>query len=61
MQTATEAPGLASSINAGAFNLGNALGAVLGGVVISHGLGYATVPIAGSLMAVASLALVLLV
>jgi DHA1 family inner membrane transport protein len=60
MQAATEAPGLASSINAGAFNLGNALGAVLGGAVISHGLGYATVPIAGSLMAVASLALVLL-
>ncbi|MGG6496743.1 UNVERIFIED_CONTAM: MFS transporter, partial [Bacteroidetes bacterium 56_B9] len=27
MQTAAEAPGLASSINVGAFNLGNALGA----------------------------------
>ncbi|WP_423370151.1 MFS transporter [Burkholderia sp. LMG 32019] len=59
MQAAAEAPGLASSINAGAFNLGNAFGAVLGGAVIGHGLGYAAVPVAGALMAAASLVLVL--
>jgi len=59
MQAAAEAPGLASSINAGAFNLGNAFGAVLGGAVISHGLGYGSVPLAGSFLAAASLALVL--
>jgi len=30
MEAASEAPGLASSINVGAFNLGNALGAAVG-------------------------------
>jgi len=58
MQAASEAPGLASSINVGAFNLGNALGAAVGGAVISLGLGYAAVPIAGGLLAAAGLALV---
>lgn len=58
MQAATEAPGLASSINIGAFNLGNAIGAALGGAVISAGLGYAAVPVAGGLTAAAGLALV---
>ena len=54
------APGLASSVNVGAFNLGNALGAAAGGAVISAGMGYAAVPVAGALIAVAGLALVLL-
>lgn len=58
MQAAAEAPGLASSINIGAFNLGNALGAAIGGGVISLGLGYAAVPIAGALLAAAGFALV---
>ena len=58
MQAASEAPGLASSINVGAFNLGNALGAAVGGGVISLGLGYQAVPIAGGLLAAAGLALV---
>ena len=60
MRAATEAPGLASSVNVGAFNLGNALGAAAGGAVISAGMGYAAVPVAGALIAVAGLALVLL-
>ncbi|WP_342249194.1 MFS transporter [Sphingomonas sp. OTU376] len=60
MQAASEAPGLASSINVGAFNLGNALGAAVGAGVISLGLGYAAVPVAGSLLAAAGLAMVLL-
>jgi DHA1 family inner membrane transport protein len=58
MQAASEAPGLASSINVGAFNLGNALGAAVGGAVISQGLGYAAVPVAGGLLAAAGLGLV---
>jgi MFS transporter, DHA1 family, inner membrane transport protein len=58
MQVAAEAPGLASSINVGAFNLGNALGAAVGGGVISLGFGYAAVPVAGGLLAAAGLALV---
>lgn len=58
MQAAAEAPGLASSINIGAFNLGNALGAALGGAVIGADLGYAAVPVAGGLLAAAGLGLV---
>lgn len=58
MQAAAEAPGLASSINIGAFNLGNAIGAALGGAVISAGLGYAAVPVVGGLTAAAGLGLV---
>jgi len=59
MRAAVEAPGLASSVNVGAFNLGNALGAAAGGAAISAGLGYAAVPIVGALVAAAGLALVL--
>ncbi len=58
MQAAADAPGLASSINIGAFNLGNALGAAVGGGVISLGLGYAAVPVAGGALAAAGLVLV---
>ncbi|MTH79719.1 MFS transporter [Paracoccus aestuariivivens] len=58
MQSASEAPGLASSINIGAFNLGNALGAAVGGAVISLGWGYAAVPVAGGALAALGLALV---
>ncbi|MFS8929606.1 MFS transporter [Cupriavidus taiwanensis] len=53
MEAAAEAPGLASSINVGAFNLGNALGAALGGGVISLDLGYSAVPVAGGVLAAA--------
>jgi DHA1 family inner membrane transport protein len=60
MQAASEAPALASSINAGAFNLGNALGAAIGGGVLSLGLGYAAISIAGGVLAIASLGLVLI-
>jgi len=59
MRAAAEAPGLAASVNVGAFNLGNALGAAAGGAAISAGLGYRAVPIAGALIAAAGLALVL--
>lgn len=59
MQAAAEAPGLASSVNIGAFNLGNALGAGAGAAAIALGLGYAAVPIAGALIAGAGLLLVL--
>ncbi|SED71640.1 MFS transporter [Rhodobacter sp. 24-YEA-8] len=58
MQAAADAPGLASSVNIGAFNLGNAIGAALGGAVIALDLGYSAVPVAGGLTAAAGLALV---
>lgn len=60
MQAASDAPGLASSINVGAFNLGNAVGAAVGGALISAGFGYAMVPIAGGLLAAVGLLIVLL-
>jgi DHA1 family inner membrane transport protein len=40
MNAAQGAPSLAASVNIGAFNLGNALGAAIGGGVIAAGLGY---------------------
>ncbi len=58
MQAAAQAPGLASSVNVGAFNLGNALGAALGGLVIGQGFGYAAVPLVGAALAAGGLALV---
>ena len=48
MTAAAQAPNLASSMNIGAFNLGNAIGAGLGGGVIAGGLGYPAVAIAGA-------------
>lgn len=50
MSVAHEAPGLAASVNIGAFNLGNALGAAAGSAVLSCGLGYAAISIAGALL-----------
>jgi DHA1 family inner membrane transport protein len=60
MQVAHEAPGLASSVNIGAFNLGNAFGAAAGGVALSLGFGYASLPIVGAAFAVLAFFVVLL-
>ncbi|AVJ19243.1 MFS transporter [Serratia sp. MYb239] len=60
MRVASEAPGLSSSVNIGAFNLGNALGAAAGGAVVSSGLGYAFVPVTGAIIAALALFVVLL-
>lgn len=49
MQAAADAPNLASAMNIGAFNLGNAIGAALGGGVIAAGLGYPAVALAGAI------------
>ncbi|MGQ6215076.1 MFS transporter [Serratia sp. IR-2025] len=59
MRVASEAPGLSSSVNIGAFNLGNALGAAAGGAVVSAGLGYSFVPVMGAIIAGLALLLVL--
>lgn len=48
MDAARDAPSLASAVNIGAFNLGNAIGAALGGAVIAGGLGYPAVALAGA-------------
>ncbi|MDL5396054.1 MFS transporter, partial [Escherichia coli] len=60
MRAASDAPGLASAVNIGAFNLGNALGAAAGGAAVSLGLGYRAVPLTGALIAALGLALVVL-
>ncbi len=57
VEAATDAPNLASTLNQGAFNLGNATGAALGGAVITAGFGYASLPWFGA--AIAALALLL--
>lgn len=59
MQQAHDAPALASSVNIGAFNLGNALGAVAGGAALSLGLGYEWIAPVGGLLALVALLLVL--
>lgn len=55
MHFASTAPTLASGANIGAFNLGNALGAWLGGVTITMGLGYTSPIWAGAAITVAAL------
>lgn len=54
------APTLASALNIGAFNLGNALSAWLGGLVIAAGLGYTAPNWVGAVLAAAALALAVL-
>lgn len=58
MSVAHEAPGLASSVNIGAFNLGNAVGAAAGGAVLSLGMSYVMVSITGALLTALGLFLV---
>ncbi|MFE2579002.1 MFS transporter [Streptomyces sp. NPDC059378] len=53
------APTLASAVNIGAFNLGNALAAWLGGLVISAGFGYTSPNWVGAVLAAAALGLAL--
>ena len=53
------APTLASAVNIGAFNLGNALSAWLGGVVISAGFGYTAPNWVGAVLAGSALLLAL--
>jgi len=59
MAAATDAPNLASAMNIGAFNLGNALGAAVGGGVLSLHLGYPAIALAGAALAGSALLLVL--
>ncbi|HEY4344406.1 MAG TPA: MFS transporter [Parvibaculum sp.] len=56
---AHSAPNLASILNQGAFNFGNATGAWLGGAVIARGAAYTSVPWVGALVALAALGVAL--
>lgn len=55
-----DAPNLVSTINIGAFNTGNALGAWAGGVVIDAGVSMSKVPLVGAGMAILGLCAVAL-
>ncbi|MHA6204721.1 MFS transporter [Dyella soli] len=55
VQQAADGPHLASTLNIAAFNLGNAIGAFIGGVVIDAGLGLPFVSMAGAAVALLGL------
>ncbi|MCB5169062.1 MFS transporter [Streptomyces bambusae] len=59
LDQAAGAPTLASAVNIGAFNLGNALAAWLGGLVISAGLGWTAPNWVGAALAASALVLAL--
>ncbi|KGD75000.1 arabinose transporter permease [Tatumella morbirosei] len=56
-----DAPHLVSTLNISAFNLGNAIGAWLGGLVIGRGLGLTFVPVTAAALAVVGLLVALLI
>ncbi len=60
VEKARRAPNLASTLNQGAFNLGNALGASLGGIVLAAGYSYRVLPLLGALIAAAVVGLAFL-
>ncbi|MBM7123817.1 MFS transporter [Dyella flava] len=55
LHKANDAQSLASSLNIGAFNLGNALGAWLGGTVVAHGPGLGALTWVAALITLAGL------
>ncbi|OYV37601.1 MAG: MFS transporter [Rhodospirillales bacterium 20-64-7] len=59
VEAASDAPNLASTLNQGAFNLGNAIGASIGSVALTAGMGYGDLPLIGAAVAAAGLALAL--
>jgi DHA1 family inner membrane transport protein len=57
MSEASDAPNLASTLNQGAFNLGNASGAMVGGLALADGVGYGSIPWLGAALAAGGLML----
>lgn len=55
IECAGEAPNLASTLNQGAFNLGNAAGAWIGGAALTLGIGYDRLPLVGAVLALMGL------
>jgi DHA1 family inner membrane transport protein len=60
VQQASDGPHLASTLNIAAFNLGNAIGAFIGGTMIGMNLGLPSVSIAGAAVALLGLLVTLL-
>ncbi|HEQ1856954.1 TPA: MFS transporter [Providencia alcalifaciens] len=61
MNAAVGAQALASSVNIGAFNLGNAIGAAVGAAILSHGYSYTTMSFMGALLAIVGFMVILLI
>lgn len=59
IETARDAPNLASTLNQGAFNVGNAAGAWIGGLALSAGVSYQNLPLVGAATAVVALCVAL--
>lgn len=60
VQQASDGPHLASTLNIAAFNLGNAIGAFIGGSMIGMGLGLPSVSVAGAVVALLGLLVTLI-
>ncbi|AIO67955.1 MFS transporter [Burkholderia oklahomensis] len=60
VEKAAHAPNLASTLNIGAFNVGNAGGAWLGGVALSHGVPLDALPWVAAVVTLAALAVTVL-
>lgn len=58
--TGSAAPNLIATLNVGAFNVGNALGAWAGGIVIDAGFGLSSIPLAAAGFSVLGFGLVML-
>ncbi|HEY4191295.1 MAG TPA: MFS transporter [Mesorhizobium sp.] len=55
VETASEGPNLAATLNQGAFNIGNAAGAWVGGLALSFGVSYANLPLVGAVVCLLAL------
>jgi len=60
VEAASEGPNLAATLNQGAFNVGNAGGAWIGGLAISWGVSYANLPLVGATLALLAVAVAML-
>jgi MFS transporter, DHA1 family, inner membrane transport protein len=60
VQQAGDGPNLASTLNIAAFNLGNAIGAMIGGIVIGAGMSLSAVSLAGATVAATGLVVTLI-
>lgn len=59
VEAASDAPNLASTLNQGAFNLGNAAGAWIGGTALTLGAGYGELPLIAAAVSLLGLGLTL--
>nr|WP_276592655.1 MULTISPECIES: MFS transporter [unclassified Methylobacterium] len=57
VEAASDAPNLASTLNQGAFNLGNATGAWIGGTALTFGIGYGELPLIAAAVSLVGLGL----